>query len=105
MLGEGRRWVMPGPDLDGRIAFYEDFPYAWWNDFGGLGDLTGAPLTLPQGYSLEARYAEIGEQMERKAAGIRVYASQIRKKLGPDAASMLIAEPGVGYRLTEPDEA
>ena len=77
MLGEGRRWVMPGPDLDGRIAFYEDFPYAWWNDFGGLGDLTGAPLTLPQGYSLEARYAEIGEQMERKAAGIRVYASQI----------------------------
>ena len=31
---------------------------------------------------------------------LRVYASQIRKKLGPDAASMLIAEPGVGYRLT-----
>jgi len=36
---------------------------------------------------------------------LRVYASQIRKKLGPDAATMLIAEPGVGYRLTEPEDA
>lgn len=35
---------------------------------------------------------------------LRVYASQIRKKLGPDAAAMLIAEPGVGYRLTEPED-
>lgn len=33
---------------------------------------------------------------------LRVYASQIRKKLGPDGAAMLVAEPGVGYRLLDP---
>ena len=34
---------------------------------------------------------------------LRVYASQIRKKLGPTEAAMLVTEPGVGYRLTEPE--
>ena len=24
---------MPGPDYAGTVVFYEDFPYAWWNDF------------------------------------------------------------------------
>lgn len=33
---------------------------------------------------------------------LRVYASQIRKKLGPEGAGMLVAEPGVGYRLIDP---
>jgi two-component system, OmpR family, KDP operon response regulator KdpE len=33
---------------------------------------------------------------------LRVYASQIRKKLGPEGAAMLVAEPGVGYRLVDP---
>ncbi len=77
LLGEGRRWVMPGPDLAGRVSFYEDFPYAWWNDFTGLGDLPSEVIGLPEGLRLEARYAEIAEQMDRKAAGIRVYGSQI----------------------------
>ena len=44
LLQEGRRWVMPGPDYAGIVAFYEDFPYAWWNDFRGLGDLGVDPL-------------------------------------------------------------
>jgi two-component system, OmpR family, KDP operon response regulator KdpE len=35
---------------------------------------------------------------------LRVYASQIRKKLGPGGASMLVAEPGIGYRLIDPSE-
>ena len=35
LLGEGRRWVMPAPSFVGRTVFYEDFPYAWWNDFQG----------------------------------------------------------------------
>src|SRR5215212_5832701 len=39
MLAEGRRWVMPGVDYSGIITFYEDFPYAWWNDFGHISDL------------------------------------------------------------------
>jgi DNA-binding response OmpR family regulator len=33
---------------------------------------------------------------------LRVYASQLRKKLGPDGAPMLVAEPGIGYRLLDP---
>jgi two-component system KDP operon response regulator KdpE len=37
---------------------------------------------------------------------LRVYASQIRKKIGDDPARpRLITEPGVGYRLVDPDEA
>ncbi|MGZ6952510.1 MAG: response regulator [Acidimicrobiia bacterium] len=36
---------------------------------------------------------------------LRVYASQIRKKLGPDGARMLVAEPGIGYRLVDPADA
>ena len=39
LLGEGRRWVMPGPEYAGIVTFYEDFPYAWWNDFKHLDDL------------------------------------------------------------------
>jgi two-component system KDP operon response regulator KdpE len=33
---------------------------------------------------------------------LRVYASQLRKKLGTDAAPMLVAEPGIGSRLVDP---
>jgi two-component system, OmpR family, KDP operon response regulator KdpE len=33
---------------------------------------------------------------------LRVYASQLRKKLGPAGAPMLVAEPGIGYRLVDP---
>jgi len=77
LLGEDRRWVMPAPDMAGRVSFYEDFPYAWWNDFNGLVDLGADSLGLPEGISLEARYADISEHLERKAAGIRVYGSQI----------------------------
>ena len=37
---------------------------------------------------------------------LRVYASQIRKKLGDDPkAPRLVTEPGVGYRLVDPKEA
>ena len=35
---------------------------------------------------------------------LRVYASQIRKKLGPDGGRMLVSEPGIGYRLIDPTE-
>ena len=35
---------------------------------------------------------------------LRVYASQIRKKLGPDGGQMLVSEPGIGYRLLDPSE-
>jgi len=77
LLAEGRRWVMPAPEMSGRVSFYEDFPYAWWNDFTGLADLPADSLGLPDGVSLEARYADLSDHLERKAAGIRVYGSQI----------------------------
>ena len=35
---------------------------------------------------------------------LRVYASQIRKKLGVDGARMLVSEPGIGYRLIDPTD-
>ncbi len=81
LLQEGRRWVMPGPDYAGIIAFYEDFPYAWWNDFRGLGDLGDAdPLgALPADVSISPEYADITDQLERKIMGIGLYESQIER--------------------------
>jgi LmbE family N-acetylglucosaminyl deacetylase len=83
MLGEPRRWVMPGPELVGSVTFYEDFPYAWWRDFTGPAELD-SPIDLPRGIDLESRYAEISENLERKAAGIRVYGSQIQRLFNSD---------------------
>ena len=79
-----RRWVMPGPDLAGMVSFYEDFPYAWWNDFSGPSDLEGMELDLPDGFALEPRYADISDQLERKSAGLRLYASQIQRLFDGD---------------------
>ena len=32
------------------VVFYEDFPYAWWNDFRALDDLPDGALDgLPDG--------------------------------------------------------
>lgn len=77
MLDEGRQWVMPGPDLVGHLSFYEDFPYAWWQDFQGPESWPEGTLELPAGVHLTARYADITEQLDRKAAGLKLYASQI----------------------------
>jgi LmbE family N-acetylglucosaminyl deacetylase len=78
LLAEGRRWVMPGPNFVGRLSFYEDFPYAWWTEAGGLeGGRLG--LDLPEGVGIEAQYADIREQMDRKAAGITLYGSQVAR--------------------------
>ena len=80
LLQEGRRWVMPGPEYAGVVAFYEDFPYAWWNDFGGLGDLGTDPFAaLPDDISIVAEFADITDQIERKITGITLYESQIER--------------------------
>ena len=83
LLEEGRRWVMPGPDFAGRLTFYEDFPYAWWTDFDGISQWDGS-FQLPPGMELEARYGDITDQMDRKAAGIRMYGSQVRRLFESD---------------------
>ncbi len=74
---EPRSWVMPGPSLAGHLSFYEDFPYAWWNDFHGQVDLPATLGALPDGLALAARYADISDVLERKTAGVAVYASQV----------------------------
>jgi len=47
-----------------------------------------------------------GPEFGTETQYLRVYASQVRKKLHEDpAAPRLITEPGVGYRLVDPDMA
>ena len=83
MLGEGREWVMPGPDFAESIVFYEDFPYAWWTGFMGLDDLPpGALADLPADVLLTPRYADVSDQLERKIRGISLYESQLDRLFG-----------------------
>jgi LmbE family N-acetylglucosaminyl deacetylase len=79
LLSEKKQWVMPAPSFVGRLSFYEDFPYAWWRDFSGpgAGREGSLPIDLPLGVELQAQYADITDQIDRKAAGLRVYASQL----------------------------
>ena len=80
LLRESRRWVMPGPEYAGKVVFYEDFPYAWWNEFNRLEDLgTDVIETLPTDVSIFPTYADVGDQIERKITGIGIYQSQIER--------------------------
>ena len=80
LLGESRRWIMPGPEYAGAVVFYEDFPYAYWNGFRRIEDL-GFDLNaaLPSDVGLVPTYADISDQEERKITGINLYASQIAR--------------------------
>jgi len=83
LLQEGRRWVMPGPDWAGRVVFYEDFPYAWWNAFSSPADLPAGALDgLPADVLLVPRYAEVSDQLERKVRGVSIYESQLDRLFG-----------------------
>ena len=83
LLQDGRRWVMPGPDWAGRVVFYEDFPYAWWNGFSSPADLPAGSIDgLPTEVLLAPRYAEVGDQLERKVRGISLYESQLDRLFG-----------------------
>jgi LmbE family N-acetylglucosaminyl deacetylase len=79
LLAERRQWVMPAPSFVGGLSFYEDFPYAWWRDFSGPGRDGGVDLDLPAGVGVEARYADITDVFDRKAAGVELYASQTER--------------------------
>ena len=65
LLGDEESWVMPAPSLTGVVSFYEDFPYAWWSGFSGPADMAGLEIDMPAGLALEARYADISDQIER----------------------------------------
>jgi LmbE family N-acetylglucosaminyl deacetylase len=83
LLAEGRRWVMPGPEYSGVVTFYEDFPYAWWDDFGRVEDLPrGVFDDLPSDVAIAPEYANITDQLERKITGIAIYGSQMGRLFG-----------------------
>jgi LmbE family N-acetylglucosaminyl deacetylase len=100
LLADGEAWVMPTPAWTGRMSFYEDFPYAWWSGFSGLADLSGQVIEVPKGLALEARYADISDQLERKNAGLKVYASQVQR-LFESEQGMLDAVTGYAARVAE----
>ena len=87
LLHDARRWVMPGPDYGSMMAFYEDFPYAYWEDFGRIEDMPGGTIPgLPADLSLTAEFADVGDQLERKIRGIALYESQIERLFTDDRA-------------------
>ncbi|MEO5885042.1 MAG: PIG-L family deacetylase [Candidatus Limnocylindrales bacterium] len=101
LLADGRRWVMPGPEYAGMVVFYEDFPYALWNEFRGLPDLgPDAFAGLPSDISLLPTYADISDQMERKITGIQLYESQMAR-LFDDTKAMAQAVRAFGRELGE----
>ena len=101
LLQEGRRWVMPGPDYAGIVTFYEDFPYAWWNDFSRLEDLGADPLAaLPADVRVTPEFADITDQIERKITGISLYESQV-DRLFDGTSEMAAAVRAYGRAMAE----
>lgn len=100
LLAEPAAWVMPGPSLVGRLSFYEDFPYAWWSDQSARIAFAEQGVELADGMTLEARYADISDQLERKSAGLRVYGSQM-PRLFESEQHMLDAVAGFAARTAQ----
>ncbi len=101
LLHDARRWVMPGPDYVGQIAYYEDFPYAWWDEFTRIEELPGGGLPgLPEGVSVAAEYADVSDMLERKIRGIALYESQI-DRLFTDTKSMANAVRSHATRIAD----
>ena len=99
MLALGSRWVMPGPEYAGMVVFYEDFPYALWNEFRTLDQLpAGAFDQLPSNVSIFPTYSDIGDQIEKKITGISIYESQI-ERLFDGTKEMANAVRGYGKAL------
>lgn len=100
LLAEDASWVMPAPSLVGRLSFYEDFPYAWWSGQSGRVAFQEQAVALTAGMTLEARYADISDQLERKSAGLSVYASQMPRLFESEQA-MLDAVAGFAARMAQ----
>jgi hypothetical protein len=92
---------MPGPDYAGMVAFYEDFPYALWNDFRGLDGLGSDPFSsLPTRVSVNPEFADITDQLETKIMGISLYQSQV-ERLFDDTKQMANAVRAHGRVIAE----
>lgn len=83
LLHDRPSWTMPFPSYVGQAVFYEDFPYAHWEDFGRLEDLpAGAFAGMPPGVSLQGEFADVSDVMERRIRGIALYESQMDRLFG-----------------------
>jgi LmbE family N-acetylglucosaminyl deacetylase len=98
MIGDARRWVMPGPEWAGIVTFYEDFPYAWWNDFRSIDQLGDGLRELPYDVSIVPEYADISDQLERKINGLTIYESQLPRLFG-GTREMADAVRGYGRKI------
>ncbi len=83
LLADQPSWIMPFPSYAGRLVFYEDFPYAHWEDFGRLEDLPpSAFAAMPANVSLQAEFSDVSDMLERKVRGIALYESQMERLFG-----------------------
>ncbi len=83
LLADQPSWTMPFPSYAGRMVFYEDFPYAHWEDFARLEDLPpSAFAALPANVSLEGEFSDVSDVLERKIRGIALYESQMDRLFG-----------------------
>ena len=83
LLAKGRAWQMPGPDWASLVAFYEDFPYAYWEGFDPRAGLPAAlTAELPSDIGLAPELADIGNVVEAKIQGIARYESQVPHLFG-----------------------
>ena len=101
LLHEARPWIMPGIPYTGQVVFYEDFPYAWWEEFHSLNDLPEGWLGgLPTNISLAADFADVSDQLERKIRGIALYESQM-ERLFDDRLAMANAVRGFAAQTAD----
>jgi LmbE family N-acetylglucosaminyl deacetylase len=78
LLADQPSWIMPFPSYVGQVVFYEDFPYAHWEDFGSLEDMPAdAFASMPAGVSLQGEFSDISDVLERKIRAIALYESQM----------------------------
>ena len=103
LLGDARKWVMPGPDYTGRIVLYEDFPYAWWEDFGRLEDMPAGLLrAMPDGISLQrgvrGHQRPAGAQDPRDRAVREPDRAPVRRHQGHGGCGARLRRPDRGHR-------
>ena len=83
LLGDAQAWTMPGIDWSDKVAFYEDFPYAYWQQFDPSAGLpANYTAGLPAGIRLAPEIADITDVLEQKVQGIAQYESQVPHLFG-----------------------
>ncbi len=99
LLAEPPKWEMPGPDWASRISFYEDFPYAWWNEFNPQDGLPAEYCAeLPADIVLAPEIVDTSAIIETKIKGISMYESQTAHLFG-SVEKMADAVRGHGARV------